>query len=169
MQLMLWNWYNIVEKKMSELSQCSILAPYFGTGREIHHPDRSIFRRVRSGSRMRKRGLLLDISEPCGTEPGFPLSHSLSWKTLDRSPDSWSRQGPWVTDCLLPPQERKVKAQKHKHTTGLTHTGLSENTRELWNVDIYSISHNKQMFLEISTQHHAEWQLSKVGYWTWYF
>lgn len=73
---------------------------------------------------MRKRGLLLDISEPCGTEPVFPLSHSLSWKTLDRSPDSWSRQGPWVTDCLLPPQERKVTAQKHKHTSGLTQACL---------------------------------------------
>lgn len=41
------------------------------------------------GSRMRDAELLVDISESCGTKPGFPLSHSQSCRRLDGGPDSW--------------------------------------------------------------------------------
>lgn len=43
---------------------------------------------------MRDAELLVDISQSCGTKPGFPLSHSRSCRRLDGGPDSWPPQRP---------------------------------------------------------------------------
>lgn len=79
---------------------------------EIHHPEQIIFRQRLQEAGWERRGLLLDISQPCGTEPRSPLSHSLSWKRLDRGPDSWPPPrtlGNGAACCLR--RKRKVTAQ----------------------------------------------------------
>lgn len=78
----------------------------------IHHPERIIFRQRLQEAGWERRGLLLDISQPCGTEPRSPLSHSLSWKRLDGGPDSWPPPrtlGNGAACCLR--RKRKVTAQ----------------------------------------------------------
>lgn len=50
---------------------------------------------------MRDAELLVDISESCGTKPGFPLSHSQNSRRLDGGPNSWLQQRPMAAHTLL--------------------------------------------------------------------
>lgn len=62
-----------------------------------------------AGSRMRKEGscqILANLMGLAGV-PTFPQSE-LKNAGLDGGPDSWPRQGLWVTDCPLLSQEGKV-------------------------------------------------------------
>lgn len=101
-----------VGAKGTNVSRALRSCSFWKDGGEIHHPERIIFRRWLQEAGWERRGLLQDISQPCGTEPRSPLSHSLSWKRLDGGPDSWPPPrtlGNGAACCLC--RKRKVTAQ----------------------------------------------------------